>query len=211
METQGHAVLLGDSIFDNGVYVGSDPDVASQVRAMLPGWRVTLLAVDGDVAQDVERQLGRLPRDATHLVVSAGGNNALGQIGILSEPASSYAEVLARLADIGDEFGAAYDRMLRAVLAHGLPTTVCTIYDGNLDALSAQLAGPALAVFNDRITRAALSAGTSLIDLRQIFTEPRDYANPIEPSAHGGAKMAQAIARAVTQDDSPSHSSRVFR
>ena len=36
----------------------------------------TLLAVDGAIASDVRRQLERLPEDATHLVVSVGGNDA---------------------------------------------------------------------------------------------------------------------------------------
>jgi hypothetical protein len=54
-------------------------------------------------------------------------------------------------------------------------------------------------VFNDHIIRAATRAGLPLIDLRLICTTPEDYANPIEPSAIGGEKIAAAIARAVTQ------------
>ena len=34
---------------------------------------------------------------------------------------------------------------------------------------------------------------------------PDDYANPIEPSVTGGAKIAQAIAQAVTE---PAHAAR---
>ena len=46
-----NVVLLGDSIFDNGVYVRPGPDVAEQLRQDLPaGWTVTLRAVDGDPA-----------------------------------------------------------------------------------------------------------------------------------------------------------------
>jgi len=48
-------------------------------------------------------------------------------------------------------------------------------------------------VFNDVITRAAFSRGLALIDLRLICDEDSDYANPIEPSVQGGAKMARAI------------------
>jgi len=34
-------VLLGDSIFDNAQYTGGGPDVASQVRNLLPpGWAI---------------------------------------------------------------------------------------------------------------------------------------------------------------------------
>jgi hypothetical protein len=52
--------------------------VIEHLRKRLPNhWRATLLAVDGSVASGVSRQLGGLPADATHLVVSTGGNNAL--------------------------------------------------------------------------------------------------------------------------------------
>jgi hypothetical protein len=51
-----------------------------------------------------------------------------------------------------------------------------------------------LSLFNDAITRAAFSRGLPLIDLRLMFSDPGDYANPIEPSARGGDKLARAIA-----------------
>jgi hypothetical protein len=55
-----------------------------------------------------------------------------------------------------------------------------------------------LAVFNDEISRAAFAHRLPLIDLRLICSDDADYANPIEPSAKGGAKIAGAIARLVT-------------
>jgi hypothetical protein len=58
----------------------------------------------------------------------------------------------------------------------------------------------ALSIFNDAITRAAFTRGLPLIDLRLILNEDADYANPIEPSARGGAKMAGAIARLAASD-----------
>jgi len=79
----GHVVLLGDSIFDNAAYVPGGPAVIDHLTAALPhGWRETLLAVDGAGADDVATQLRSLPADATHLVVSAGGNDALGHSGL---------------------------------------------------------------------------------------------------------------------------------
>jgi len=57
-----HLVLLGDSIFDNAAYVRGRPAVVDQVRNSLPqGWRATLIARDGNVINDVHRQLDRLP------------------------------------------------------------------------------------------------------------------------------------------------------
>ena len=92
-----HVVLLGDSIFDNASYVPGGPDVTQHLRRALPGWRVTLLAVDGAVVDDVARQLQALPADATHLVVSAGGNDALIQGSFaLQQEAGSVAAALHR-------------------------------------------------------------------------------------------------------------------
>jgi hypothetical protein len=86
----GHIVLLGDSIFDNGAYVNGGLDVVAQLRSRLPqGWTASLLAIDSAVTSDVVRQLAGIPVEATHLVVSAGGNDALGSSGILAEKASS--------------------------------------------------------------------------------------------------------------------------
>ena len=79
-----HIVMLGDSIFDNRSYTGTEPDVVTHLRAMLPeAARATLLAVDGTTTRSMARQVGEIPDDATHLVVSVGGNDALGHIDLV--------------------------------------------------------------------------------------------------------------------------------
>jgi lysophospholipase L1-like esterase len=198
----GHVVLLGDSVFDNAAYVAGAPDVVRQVRRRLPaGFEATLAAVDGDTTRDVHRQLRRVPDDATHLVVSVGGNDALGSSDFLGAPARSTAEALSGLADIGDRFERGYLAMLTGVLAHGLPTAICTIYYPRFsDAALQKVAVAGLTVFNDCIVRAAFAHGLSLLDLRLICTEEGDYANQIEPSSQGGEKIARAIAEFLEQD-----------
>jgi hypothetical protein len=189
-------VLLGDSIFDNVAYVGGGPDVVRQLRAVLPeGWRATLLAVDGATTRDVRSQLGRMPADATHLVLSAGGNDALGASGLLYSTVRIVGEAVAVLAEAQDSFEASYGEMLGRVLALGLPTALCTIYDTPASSPDHRIVKAALSLFNDRITRAAFANSLPLVDLRLICSEDSDYANPIEPSVGGGAKMANAIAR----------------
>src|SRR5436190_15785975 len=90
-----HIVLLGDSIFDNAAYVAGGPDVVHQLREILAnGWRATLNARDGAVIADLPQQLTTLPGDATHLIVSVGGNDALGESGLLDRKLSSMAEAL---------------------------------------------------------------------------------------------------------------------
>jgi hypothetical protein len=191
-----HVVLLGDSIFDNAAYVAGGPAVVDQLRAGLPsGARATLLAADGSVIASVPRQLDRLPRDATHLVLSVGGNDGLHQIGVLDEGARSMAEALARLAGIRERFAEEYRAMLERVLAHGLPTAICTIYDPRFPEPQRQrLATAGLTLLNDGITREAFARGLPLLDMRLICADDADYANPIEPSVRGGGKIAAAIA-----------------
>ena len=98
------------------------------------------------------------------------------------------------LADIGDEFERSYLAMLSMVLAHGLPTAICTVYYPRFaEAALQRMAVAGLMVFNDCIIRAAFAHGLPLLDLRLICNDKGDYANPIEPSARGGEKIARAI------------------
>src|SRR4051812_25978003 len=124
----GHVVLLGDSIFDNARYVPDRPPVIEQLRQSLPrGWHATLLAVDGRITEDVADQLKNLPADATHSVVSAGGNDALGESGILAEAACTVGEALSLVHDVRKRFQKSYRAMLQALARVGKATAVCTI------------------------------------------------------------------------------------
>jgi hypothetical protein len=195
-----HIVLLGDSIFDNAAYVAGGPDVVRQLRSILPsGWRATLNALDGAVIGDISGQLSRLPADATHLVISVGGNNALGEAH--DQAVTSMAEALELLAGVRERFRAAYAAMLDEVLQRRLHTAVCTIYEPRFPELpQRRLAATALTVLNDAITREAFSRILDCLDLRVLCDDDRDFANPIEPSAHGGEKIARAILAFAAKD-----------
>ena len=52
----------------------------------------------------------------------------------------------------------------------------------------------------------ASAARFDVLDLRKLFVAPEDYANPIEPSTIGGAKLAETIARIVMGNDRPASS-----
>ena len=209
-----HVVLLGDSIFDNGAYVRpGEPDVVRQLQARLPaGARASLLAVDGATTAGVPGQVARVPPEATHLVVSAGGNDALGHIGVLEDASRSIADTLNRLAGIADGFERSYRAMLEAVLARRLPTALCTVYDPRFpDPRLQRLGTTALTLFNDVIVRHAFARGLPLVDLRLVTTEDADYANPIEPSARGGDRIAAAIATLLAEHRFERGRTEVFR
>ncbi len=208
-----HIVLLGDSIFDNARYTAGGPDVVSQVRQLLPvGWRATLLAVDGATTKDVGFQLRRLPQDASHLVLSVGGNDALMSSDVLRSPADSTAQAISALADISLGFEESYRRAVGACIQTHLPLTLCTIYNGCFpDPIYQRLISTALMVFNDVILRVGIESELAMIDLRLVCSSSDDYANPIEPSSIGGEKIARAIVNSVSSEHKKNSGARVAR
>ena len=206
-----HLVLIGDSIFDNAAYTRGGPDVVSQVRGLLPpGWEATLLAVDGSTTDHVAGQLGRLPKQATHLVLSVGGNDALMHQRILEAPASSMAKSIEALADIASDFERRYRLAIAACLDTALPLAVCTVYNGCFDDRSFQrLASATLTMFNDAIIRVAIEHALPVIDLRLVCVTAEDYANPIEPSSVGGAKIARVIVGLVCGANTTAPATRI--
>ena len=198
-------VLLGDSIFDNGVYVPGEPAVIDQLRATIPDdWNATLLAVDGHVIKDVGGQLTRLTDDASELIISVGGNDAIGHAHLVEE-AEIEADLPTLLETVLPEFRHQYGEMLDSVIEKHLNTIVCTIYDACPfpDAKWRQFVPAALGHFNEAILEEAGRRGLPVIELRDICTAPEDYSDlsPIEPSTIGGMKIVQAIIDQLRRPD----------
>ena len=200
-----HVVLLGDSIFANAAYTRGAPDVVTHLRRLLPpGHAATLCAVDGATTAGIAAQLSRIPRDATELVLSVGGNDALQNSHLLSLPVRTTRDTLTTFADRLATFQRSYAAALDRVLDCALPTVVCTIYNGALEPPEATVARVALMMFNDVILQVACERRVDVIELRAVCTEPDDYANPIEPSNRGGRKIAGAVTRAIGALPGPS-------
>lgn len=207
----GHIGLLGDSIFDNGAYTEAGPDVVTQLTGMLPsGWTASLLAVDGAMMGDLGHQLYRLPEGVTHVVVSIGGNDVLQSLDVLRLKTKFSWEALLTLGKRAQGFERGYRLAMEGVRQLGLPTTICTIYNGNLSGQEGAAARVALMAFNDVILRVAFESNLAVIDLRLVCNEPEDYANPIEPSSHGGEKIARAIMRSLGLASPAADHSRVY-
>jgi hypothetical protein len=206
-----HIALLGDSIFDNASYTKGLPDVVTHLRGLLPnGFKASLLAVDGSTTADLGNQVSDMPSDVTRVVLSIGGNNALLNADILNLPVASTQEALLLFGKRVGQFEQSYGAALDTVLARVANTTVCTIYNGNLPDDQAPSARVALMMFNDVILRAAFQRRLPVIDLRLICSDLSDYANPIEPSGRGGAKIARAIAATLGGTTGEISASRVF-
>lgn len=203
-----HIILLGDSIFDNGSYVVTDQSVSDHLRHLLASadstTQVSLLAVDGSYINDVSRQLSQVPKDATHLFVSIGGNDALSYATQLDLQAPSRS-LLGQVERLRNEFETEYRDLLKQLLSFNLPLTMCTIYD-HCPMISEDmrlLLPTVLPVFNDCITRQVIAHGLPLIDLRVVCSDQEDYVSlfPIEPSEQGGLKIARRILQVFNHQD----------
>ena len=184
----------------------------TQLERLLPSkWVATLRAVDGSICGDIPRQMQALPVDASHLVLSVGGNDALVQAGILDAAVRTVADAFRLLSDALHPFEKAYRSAIAACLSPCLPLVVCTIYNGCFpDPDFQRNVRIAIAAFDDVIIRVAVENSLRVIDLRFVCCHSSDYANPIEPSALGGAKIAAAIGRAIGADSEPLRGARLL-
>lgn len=189
-----HLVLAGDSIFDNSSYVLPGHRVAEQLRSRVGATaQVTLLAVDGHLSRNVPAQIAHMPRDATHIALSVGGNDALECLTRLEAPCENVLQALAILSEVQSQFEVSYRNAFREVYQSEIPLMVCTIYD-SVPGLTPPLK-TALCLFNDVITRTALECQVSILDLRCLLQDEGDFSrvSPIEPSEAGGKMIADVL------------------
>jgi hypothetical protein len=193
-------ILLGDSIIDNGEYVRpGEPDVARQLEMLLPHHIVIKQAVDGAKNGDILAcQIAEVER-AEHIILSAGGNDALEHINLLDDGIEQRAkDVLFRLWSIREDFRRSYAALLDCLALTRRPVLVLTVYNPcfhghGFDAAYQQAADSAISIINDVIQQEARRRSFDILELRTLFTDQADYANPIEPSAIGGAKLAKCM------------------
>jgi hypothetical protein len=132
--------------------------------------------------EEIER-LSKLLSPATRCVVSCGGNDVLGLLGLMQSPVSSMIEAAELLTSWQANFLTRDVRMLVMVLSQHLPTAVATIYD-RVPEISAVLRAT-LTPFNDVILREAANWRLPVVDLCLTCKVASDYSSssPIEPSA----------------------------
>ncbi|CAK9080331.1 unnamed protein product [Durusdinium trenchii] len=201
-----HLALLGDSTIDNAGWVPrGEPCVTDQVRELEPN--VTMCARDGALIAAVRRQSLELPESCTDVVVSVGGNNATAATTTVlgGDVPSSVEEALCRLYTFAQAFEAEFDIEMTELARSIGPSrrlVICSCYNPcfapfNVTTVSQPVANLALSVLSDAVLRVATRLRAPVIDLRRVMTKVEDFANPIEPSSLGGAKIAAEIVRVV--------------
>jgi hypothetical protein len=161
--------------------------------------------VDGSICAGVlGSQTGDLSR-ADHIILSAGGNNALQHVDLLEAVIETTAkDVLVRLWSIQEEFRRDYAALLDCLALTRRPVLVLTVYNPcfhghGMDSRYQQAAESAVSIINDVIQQEGRRRPFDILELRTLFNDRADYANPIEPSAIGGAKLAKCMSNWVRE------------
>jgi hypothetical protein len=165
---------------------------------LLPHHTVVKRAVDGATSADVLGwQVGDL-HDADRVILSAGGNDALQHIDLLEAAETTARDVLVGLWSIREDFRRSYASLLDCLALTRRPVLVLTVYNPcfhghDFDAAYQQAAESAVSIINDVIQQEGRRRSFDVLELRTLFNDQADYANPIEPSAIGGAKLAKCM------------------
>ena len=211
--------LLGDSIIDNTPYVKkNEKDVESHLNSMYkssPQINIYNRAVDGHTMKDLlDTQLSDEGlNEATNIVVSIGGNDLLGNLYFLvnamgfhqDQESKVFQKTTTRNKTFEDTYfeilkpmQQEYESIVANLSNYRAKLLLCTVYEGDLvdsDEFSDVIysSKTMLSIFNDLVYRTAQKYNAEVLELRDIFVSPEDYANPIEPSHIGGEKLAKAI------------------
>ena len=197
--------LLGDSIIDNKIYVGPHELSVTEHLHNLSDDVINSIAVDGHTTKDViHAQLDLLPQYSTHQVLSIGGNDLLQNMYFLKNREKlTTNEVFEQAVGIMAPIKRRYQTIVEKLSLQDSNILLCTVYEGNLlnDPLLYDIALSSKAMvsmLNDIVYSTANTYNAQVLELRTIFTTPKDYANPIEPSHIGGGKLGKAIQRWVS-------------
>jgi len=195
-----HIVLIGDSVLDNASYVDSGESIQDLLHKAIPNATISLLAVDGSMTTDISKQIANFPQDATHIIFSCGGNDAINSIDVLNQSTSTIEDALLTLAEIRQKFRQNYISALKLVSTLSNNVAACTIY--NKVPLLDDSSRTALALFNEIILEELSSRQIPIIDLRVIFNDESDFSpiSPIEPSVHGGRKLVLTLEKLIAAD-----------
>jgi hypothetical protein len=194
--------LLGDSIIDNKSYVQHGEFSVLEHLEHQSDLQFQQLAYDGHTTEHVlsGQMLSPAVQTSSHLVLSVGGNDLLQNIPFLYEgPIENINGAIAGVQQyIFNPLQQRYETIVEKLSSHRANLLLCTVYEGDLGRSDEfrniiDSSKTMVSAFNDIVYKTANKYGADVLELRDIFVRPEDYANPIEPSHIGGGKLAKAI------------------
>ena len=218
--------LLGDSIVDNKVYVGTGEFSVLEHLESLSDLEFSQIAVDGHTTVGVlQEQIDKIEKDPDFIVLSIGGNDLLEYLYLLVDDINKH--LFSRNLEIMNSFvepiRERYEEIVERLTKEQGKVLLCTVYNGDFERGDGyetleinqefttsfgvlfqgkqEAAGVIARVFNDIVYSTGNKFGVDVLELREIFTESADYANPIEPSHIGGRKLAEKILEWIESND----------
>jgi lysophospholipase L1-like esterase len=143
-------------------------------------------------------QSKNISSNTTHIFISIGGNNIMDKANIVNNDCK-----LSEISPIVAKFEKEYHNMIKFMVEKYPKCKIipCTIYYPPFDyyemRYDMRLLKLAVNLICDCIIRTCGIYGLKYVDLRNIFTEIGDFANPIEPSSIGSKKFVDAIIKTI--------------
>ena len=218
MKNNEHApkvFLLGDSIIDNGPYVGNMPTVKDEVEKLWPH-NVIQCAVDGDVIRSVMPQYERAVAngfrpDVDVMALSVMGNDLMGYTHVLGASVTTVSEAMgtiyATVAPIFQAYTQLISQLRAAGVKHLVLVTIYPVY--SMDRIRHQnqiILGkpsawigmtPILGLVHRHIVDTAIAHGAQVADLFSGDFKPADIVLDIEPGPSASPKVASIIVEAA--------------
>ena len=192
--------MIGDSVIDNNNYIQTKQlSLTDHLIKMLPEWEVIKLASDGALISDIINFQTTHVVKNTPIVLSAGGNDLLRLIEVINDTRKlTLNQSIRSLKSHIEEFREKYKFLLNLlegrVLCLSIYNPAFSMHDryGFLSQFQ-NTCEIILMIFNDVIRRQVSNRTFDFLELRDLMTEKKDYANTIEPSHFGGKKIADGI------------------
>ena len=157
-------ILLGDSIIDNKVYVGSNELSVLEHLEKLSLDKYLQIALDGATTHHVlNKQLDFVREEHSHIVLSVGGNDLLSNIGFLLQDLKySPNSILEQLKNLVTPIVQNYETIVSNLASYSATSLLCTVYEGDL-------------VGSDEFDSISESAKTIFKPFKDIFTGIKNF------------------------------------
>jgi lysophospholipase L1-like esterase len=175
--------LLGDSVFDNNIYVPEGASVGDLLRRKQK--QVRILARDGATLPDLRRQILRIPimadRRSTYIFVSVGGNDILRAYrGLRKTNMGPLRRILK-----------SYRRFLESLMEKFKDSTIilANLYYPTSPAYRNFY--PLIRKWNIDLERIARDNSLQVLHLDKVLVSPPDFTHDIEPSPRGSRSIVK--------------------
>ncbi len=201
--------LFGDSIFDNGSYVGEENSVSQilqkEIIKEIPGAEVVNYARDGFVTIDVLEQLAELEiEQGAYVFLSIGGNDLLNHADTFLD--SQNKEVHQKLLK---NIFLRYEAIRQKLLRIAPKVFFSNLYYPNFEEYSDLFAEKAPATISDFNSILDHEYGSnSILRLSDVMVHKDDFTNVIEPSVLGTMKIVDLIRSKINKCEKEVNSSK---